>query len=76
MELASLEVAASARLFSILYLSLNVSVHWFAAKAHKLIHCTVKGDQWGVQSRRIVAEIIYNKYHDIQKKTSLLRKSL
>ena len=74
MELTSLEVAASARLFSILYLSLIVPVRCFAAKTHKLSHYTVKGHQWGIRRMRIVTNIIYNKFHLIKEDPELIIK--
>jgi len=72
MELTLLEVAASARLFSIFYLSLIVPVRWFAAKTHKLSHRIVKGYPWGVRSMGIVADIIFEKYHMIRDDPKLI----
>jgi len=42
-ELSSLQIAAAARLFSILYLSIVVPVRFLAGKTHTLSDCTVNG---------------------------------
>ena len=71
-QLGCVELAAAAWLFCILYLSLVIPVHWFAAKTHKLSHCTVHGYAWGVQSMGLVADIIYKKYKEIKERPTLI----
>ena len=66
-QLGCVELAAAARLFCILYLSMVIPVRWFAAKTHKLSHRTVQGYAWGVRSMGLVADIIYKKYKEIKR---------
>merc|ERR1712032_258621 len=71
-QLGCVELAAAARLFCILYLSMVIPVRWFAAKTHKLSHRTVHGYAWGVRSMGLVADIIYEKYKEIKEKPTLI----
>ena len=67
----SLKVMASScisKTFLILYFSLIVPVHLFAAKSHKLLYCAIEEHQWVIWNMLIAVDIIYNKYHEIQKR--------
>ena len=60
--LSSLEVAATARFFSILHLAVVVPVRWLAAKTHELFSY-----QWGPRSMGRVVDILHENFTDVLK---------